>query len=262
VSLVLPAELGRAVVTNQVPCFVGSLAFFDERVGLDQFHRLGILQRRLEDQSHEIGRARAFTPGRWENESIWLHMEYKYLLEVLKAGLYEEFFEDFKRVLVPFQDPTVYGRSPLENSSFLVSSAHPDESLHGVGFVPRLSGATAEFLSMWSVMMAGQKPFFIRDGELCLAFQPSLPGRLFDAEGKVTFAFLGHTPVTVHHPGRVDTWRNEGVGWLHKRPVVLHIPRQGQIEFADGIVPAPYAEMMRAGQVEAVELFLTMRMES
>ena len=46
----------------------------------------------LASQSHEIGRARAFTPGWLENESIWLHMEYKYLLEVLKAGLYEEFF--------------------------------------------------------------------------------------------------------------------------------------------------------------------------
>ena len=111
----------------------------------------------LEDQSHEIGRARAFTPGWLENESIWLHMEYKYLLEVLRAGLYEEFYEDFKRALICFQDPEVYGRSPLENSSFLVSSAHPDESLHGAGFVARLSGATAEFLSIWTTMMAGRQ---------------------------------------------------------------------------------------------------------
>jgi hypothetical protein len=107
------------------------------------------------------------------------------------------------------------------------------------------------------VMMAGRQPFFLQDGKLCLAFQPSLPGWLFDAEGKVTFTFLGHTPVTVHNPGRVDTWRGEGSGWLNRPPVVLHIPGQGQIEFADGIVPAPYAEMVRAGQVEAVELFLT-----
>ena len=49
----------------------------------------------LADQPHDIGRARAFVPGWLENESIWLHMEYKYLLEVLRAGLYEEFFEDF-----------------------------------------------------------------------------------------------------------------------------------------------------------------------
>ncbi len=55
----------------------------------------------LTDQPHDIGRARAFTPGWLENESIWLHMEYKYLLEVLKAELYQEFFEDFKECIDP-----------------------------------------------------------------------------------------------------------------------------------------------------------------
>lgn len=33
-----------------------------------------------------------FTPGWLENESIWLHMEYKYLLELIRNGMYEEFF--------------------------------------------------------------------------------------------------------------------------------------------------------------------------
>ena len=37
----------------------------------------------LADSSFELGRARAFTPGWLENESIWLHMEYKYLLLLL-----------------------------------------------------------------------------------------------------------------------------------------------------------------------------------
>ncbi len=210
----------------------------------------------LEGQPHEIGRARAFTPGWLENESIFLHMEYKYLLEVLRAGLYTEFYEDFKKALICFQDPAVYGRSPLENSSFLVSSAHPDESLHGAGFVARLSGATAEFLSMWTTMMAGRQPFFVQNGNLHLAFEPTLPGWLFDAEGQVTFAFLGHTPVTIHNPNRVDTWRDEGSGPSHKWLTTLHVSDEGRIEFADGIVPAPYAQMVRAGQVTAIELFL------
>ena len=111
--------------------------------------------------SPEIGRLRAFTPGWLENESVFLHMAYKYLLEVLRAGLRDEFFTDMRRGLVPFLDPQTYGRSPLENSSFLVSSAHPDATLHGRGFVARLTGATAEFLSMWSLMMAGPQPFTI-----------------------------------------------------------------------------------------------------
>ncbi len=47
----------------------------------------------LSDQSHEIGRARAFSPGWLENGSIWLHMEYKYLLELIKSELYEEYYQ-------------------------------------------------------------------------------------------------------------------------------------------------------------------------
>lgn len=50
----------------------------------------------LSDASFELGRAVAFTPGWLENGSIWLHMEYKYLLEMLRAGLYAAFFEDFR----------------------------------------------------------------------------------------------------------------------------------------------------------------------
>lgn len=45
----------------------------------------------LQNASFELGRARAFTPGWLENESIWLHMEYKYLLELIRNGMYEAF---------------------------------------------------------------------------------------------------------------------------------------------------------------------------
>jgi hypothetical protein len=206
----------------------------------------------LEDQTPEIGRARAFTPGWLENESIWLHMEYKYLLEVLKAGLYEEFFEEFERVLICFQDPEIYGRSPLENSSFLVSSAHPDESLHGAGFVARLSGATAEFLSIWTTMMAGRQPFFLQDGKLCLQFKPSLPGWLFDTEGRLSFTFLGQVSVTYHNPDRRDLFPNDGV---NVRRVILHLADQRQFEFTQGIIGEPHARMVRAGQIPGIDVF-------
>ncbi len=206
----------------------------------------------LDGQTAEIGRARAFTPGWLENESIWLHMEYKYLLEVLKAGLYEEFFEEFKRILICFQDPEVYGRSPLENSSFLVSSAHPDESLHGAGFVARLSGATAEFLSIWTTMMAGGQPFLLRNGALCLQFKPTLPGWLFDADGKLTFTLSGQVPVTYHNPDRRDLLPKQDLSLQH---VILHLADQRPIEFADGIIGEPYARMVRAGQVAGIDVF-------
>jgi hypothetical protein len=125
----------------------------------------------------------------WKNESIWLHMEYKYLLEVLRSGLYEEFFSDFKNCLVPFLNPKQYTRSILENSSFIVSSANSDKGLHGAGFVARLSGSTAELIHIWLVMNMGLKPFYLnKQEELCLEFKPILPGFLFtDKETEIDY---------------------------------------------------------------------------
>lgn len=206
----------------------------------------------LADQPHDIGRARAFVPGWLENESIWLHMEYKYLLEVLRAGLYCEFFEDFKATLVPFLDPQVYGRSPLENSSFIVSSAHPDRSLHGAGFVARLSGSTAEFLSLWQLMMTGPQPFFMRSSELCLKFAPVLPGWLFSADGTIRFKFLGQCDVTLHNPQRVDTFTHD----VQIRRIEL-VDRAGeQTEIVGDIIGAPWAARIRSGDVSRIDLFL------
>lgn len=151
--------------------------------------------------SFEAGRALAFTPGWLENESIWLHMEYKYLLELLKNGLYAQFAEAFRDAAVPFLDPQVYGRSPLENSSFLASSANPDPATHGRGFVARLSGSTAEFLQIWQLMFFGKAPFCLDSGELHLEFAPCIPAYLMPEDGRLEATFLGHIPVSYHAPG-------------------------------------------------------------
>ncbi|ABX41251.1 hypothetical protein [Lachnoclostridium phytofermentans] len=150
----------------------------------------------LHTASFEIGRSTAFTPGWLENESIWLHMEYKYYLELLKSGLYEEYFEDFKNGLIPFLDEKMYGRSILENSSFLASSANPDEKIHGKGFVARLSGSTAEFIHMWQIMMFGHKPFRFEQDELHLALEPILPEYLIGEDGVVEATLLGTIPIS------------------------------------------------------------------
>ena len=207
----------------------------------------------LNDQSHEIGRARAFTPGWLENESIWLHMEFKYLLEVLRAGLHEEFFADLKNALPPFLDPSVYGRSPLENSSFIVSSAHPDELLHGRGFVARLSGSTAEFLSIWQDMMAGRRPFFMQHNQLCLHLHPTLPGWLFDGDGQITFTFLGHCRVTYHNPDRRDTF---GANAAQPHSFILEWQDGRTVDLAGSTIGAPYAASVRAGQVKTIHALL------
>lgn len=149
----------------------------------------------LENASYELGRARAFTPGWLENESIWLHMEYKYLLELLRSGMYEEFFEDFQKAAVPFLDPEVYGRSIYENSSFIASSKNPNEKYHGKGFVARLSGSTIEFISMWKLMMFGKNIFIIKNGELTFMPRPALPKYLVPDDKKVTTTLLGEIEV-------------------------------------------------------------------
>jgi hypothetical protein len=205
----------------------------------------------LAEQPQHIGRARAFTPGWLENESIWLHMEYKYLLEILKAGLYSEFFKDFKNILIPFQDPQVYRRSPLENSSFLVSSAHPDEKLHGAGFVARLSGSTAEFLHIWRIMMAGEKPFFLQEGELCLKFAPILPGWLFSEEGRITFKFLGCCSVEYYNPRKRNTF-DPGTQIFK---ILIHQNDGKSTEIKGDTIGSPFAQDIRAGEYDRIEVF-------
>lgn len=204
-------------------------------------------------ESAEIGRSRAFTPGWLENESVFLHMEYKYLLEVLKSGLYDEFFEDMRNALVPFLDSEVYGRSPLENSSFIASSANPDASLHGAGFVARLSGSTAEFLSMWSTMMAGEKPFRLRNGQLCLTLKPILPQWLFEEQGVLSFRFLGNCDVTYHNPAGKNTYGKDGVT-VHR--IVLATEEGAEVEFQGGVITEPFASKVREGRIRRIQAYL------
>lgn len=208
----------------------------------------------LKSMPEEIGRCRVFTPGWLENESIWLHMEYKYMLELLKSGLYEEFYADFKNVLIPFQSPQSYGRSILENSSFLVSSAFPDKSLHGNGFVARLSGSTAEFLGMWLVMNAGIKPFTLdNNGALRLEFRPILKSWLFRKDNTYSFNFLSKIKVVYHNPKKKDTF-----GKMAVKPVKITFKDKNDnpVELSSHIIPTPYAQQIRARQIKQIDIYL------
>ena len=71
----------------------------------------------------------AFSPGWLENESIWLHMSYKWYLELLRAGLYEQFFKEIVQRVVCFMDTDVFGRSPLEAPHTWGRSAHQPGAL-------------------------------------------------------------------------------------------------------------------------------------
>ena len=145
----------------------------------------------LKNTRIDVGRIQIFTRGWLENESIWSHMEHKYLLELLRCGLTEEYYSHMKNCLVPFMNPEVYGRSIFENVSFMVSSAHPEEKYHGQGFVSRLSGVTAEFISIWRIMTSGLSPFYIENDKLCMKLEPKLQGDMFT-----------ENPCTVNHSGK------------------------------------------------------------
>ena len=130
----------------------------------------------------ELGRLRAFTPGWLENESIFMHMQLKYLLELARQGLWDGLYRHFFRALPPFQDPARYGRSIFENSSFIASSANPDPGVHGQGFVARLSGSTVEAYDLLLTLALGPKPFRLGPDGLVFEPQPRLHGSLFKAE--------------------------------------------------------------------------------
>lgn len=165
----------------------------------------------LDEASMELGRICSFTPGWLERESIFLHMEYKYLLGILKAGLYESFFEEAKELLIPFLKPEIYGRNIIENSSFLGSSRNPDPSTHGRGYVARLSGSTTEVLSMWIYIMTGDSPFTVEDAMLTFSLDPILPEWFFDKNGEVKFQLCSKTTIIYHNPLHKNTYGNDSV---------------------------------------------------
>jgi hypothetical protein len=76
---------------------------------------------------------------------------------------------------------------------------------------------------------------------------------LFDDNGELTFTFLGKVPVTYHNPDKLDITPSDG---LNTRPVVLHLPEGGQVEFADGIIDETHAQMVREGQIAKIDVFI------
>jgi len=220
----------------------------------------------LSDMPDDIGRARAFSSGWLENGSIWLHMEYKYLLELLKSNLNEEFYKVMKDVLIPFQDPERYGRSILENSSFIMSSLNTDVKNHGRGYIARLSGSTAEFLHIWSLIAFGPKPFVYENNKLCFKPRPILQKDIFTQEDrdvsfqlskkkkvnfkipKNSFAFrlLGHTIAVYNNPKNKNTFGDNKV----KIKSFEFLINGEKIEIKGSKIKGEYAKKLRNGKID------------
>jgi len=217
----------------------------------------------LEKTPLEIGRIKVFPRGWLENESIWLHMEYKYLLELLKDGLYKEFFKNFFNCFVCFLNPLLYGRNMLENSSFLVSSASCDSSLWGRGFIARLTGATTEVLNIWILMCLGERPFYVDErNNLYIKFSPILCKELFTTKevflaeegirlSPSVFAFKLFSSVWViyHNPERKNTYDLK----IEKIEIFRKDGRRVILE--EDFIPPPLSYEVRQGKIKRIDIF-------
>lgn len=206
----------------------------------------------IEDVSFENGRIRVFTPGWLERESIFLHMEYKYILALIKAGLYDQYYETIQGALIPFLDPAVYGRSTLENSSFIASSVNPDPDLRGRGFQARLSGSTVEVLSMWIQMFFGKKGFSFEDGVLSLELQPKLAAWMFQ-DGEASFKMMSSCDVTyVNNTGK-NTYGEDAAAITSMELTMA----DGSVQTVAGaVISGCLAEAVRAGEVSAIKAIM------
>ena len=160
----------------------------------------------IDDAPFEIGRVHAFTKGWLERECDFLHMTYKYLLGLLKAGMYKEFYSECKTNLIYNMDPYVYGRSPIESSSFVVPTCNPDSKLHGQGFFARLTGANAEFLDMYNTMIFGKNLFTYENDTLRLNLDPKLDKSFFKEDGTFTFKLLNKIKVTYINLNKIHAY--------------------------------------------------------
>lgn len=173
---------------------------YDQKLGLY------LTSRPLDDETLTIGRARAFTKGWLEREACFMHMSYKYLIGLMKSGLYDEYYEDLKTSMPPFMDPEVYGRSLLENVSFIATSNNPNPKNHGRGFVARLTGTTSEAITLLYLMVLGKKLFDMDQKELTFKVEPKLKKDFFDKNQEVSIKLFSDIEIIIKNPTLKDTY--------------------------------------------------------
>ena len=236
---------------------------FDEKLGMFR------LNAPLGENALELGRIGVFNYGWLENGSIFLHMHYKFVLEMVRRGLIEEFYGQIEKLLVAFRDPMEYRRNPTENSSFLVSSGFEiDPREHGRGCVARLSGSTVEFLHLWTHLFLGPAPFVFEQGSLLFKPAPVLSKTFFIPNeqhvnpfgieetlpvGSAACALLGSTLLVYLNPSHQDCFGPEAV-----RPRRFHLyGRDGGLMTVEGShLESREAEALRLGHYRRVDVVL------
>jgi len=196
----------------------------------------------LDEAPFEIGRVHAFTKGWLERECNFLHMSYKYLLGLLKNGLYEEFYKEIKTNLVVFMDPSVYKRSIIEHSSFIVPTVNPDSKLHGKGYFARLTGANAECLDMIYIMFLGEKVFEYKNNELYFVARPYLSKEFFN-KGEASIKFLDGLTFNIINRNNINAYEAKSIKYVVNHMVFDEIKgdlaykiREGSIKKIDCMI--------------------------
>ncbi len=236
---------------------------FDQKLGM---YRLNVP---LGENAMELGRVGIFNYGWLENGSIFLHMHAKFVLEMARRGLVNEFYAQINQLLIPFRDPAQYKRSTTENVSFIVSSGFAiDEREHGRGCVARLSGSTVEFLHLWAHLFLGAAPFVWEQGQLVFRPSPSLRKDFFSSQAQPTRPFgqdeflpeasaacalLGNTLLVYVNPQRLDSFGPRGA---MPRRFTLH-GRDGVVRSVEGPqLQGATAQALRAGDFRRVDVEL------
>ena len=151
----------------------------------------------------------------------------------------------------PFMDSKIYGRSILENSSFIASSSNPDERNHGRGFVARLSGTTVEMLNIWKLMIAGEKLFTYEDEILKFKLNPILTKDFFKDEVLITTLF-GNIKLVYINKDNKDTF---GADKGTIAEIYLRDIKGNEITFKGNEVCGEFAKKIRSGEI--VEILAT-----
>ncbi|MFA6801656.1 MAG: hypothetical protein WCR19_06070, partial [Acholeplasmataceae bacterium] len=204
----------------------------------------------LDDESFEIGRLKAFTKGWLERESNFLHMTYKYLYGLLKSKQYDNFYELMKTNFTCFMDPKIYGRSPIENSSFIATSNNPDPRKKGQGFVSRLSGSTAEVLSIWQYMFFGPQMFYIENEKLYFELKPKLDP-LFFIDGKLETTLFGHIKCIYYYDGNCPTYDKK----VKVNQMIMY-HSDGRVESFGYRVSENWAKDVRNNHILKIEVYI------
>jgi hypothetical protein len=154
-----------------------------------------------------------------------------------------------------------------------LSSLNSDEQNHGRGYIARLSGATAEYLQMWTIMAFGHQPFYYEDGSLIFRPTPVLKQTMFTTEEQTielqisataqqtlllekntfTVRFLGHTVITYHNDHRKNTFGDDSATIDRYR--LQYIDGSSQVVNKPMLV-GKLAEAIRNGNIKKVDIYL------